>query len=134
MDTQLLASLKEICIEEAANFEVAPALIDVIIVKQLFKSGRRYLIPEYLQSGALFRLLENAYGPFTVLLDKDQPTLRFKDGRVIGADYCDLHPRICRWDALIYACVHAIVPGVREHITRVLYNRISGVFEPCYAA
>lgn len=132
MDTQLLASLKEICIEEASNFEVPPALIDVIIIKLLFRTPKRYLISEYLQSGALYRLLENSYGPYTVLLNKDQPTLRFKDGRVIGADYCDLHRRISRWDALIYACVHCIVPGTREQITRVLYERITSMLEPCY--
>ncbi|WP_440704380.1 hypothetical protein [Chryseobacterium sp. 22543] len=133
IDKQLLSLLRSVSIEEAADFQVPPALIDVILVKQVFKSSKRCLVEDYLQSGALFRFLKNTYGPFAVLTDLDQPTVCFSNGSYIGSEFCDIRVRICRWDGLIYRCVHGMVPGFRDKLTKVLSERILSILEPCYA-
>lgn len=132
MDKQLLSLLRRVSIEEAADFHVPPALIDVILVKQLFKSSKRFLVEDYLQSGALFRFLKNSYGPFRVLSDLDQPTVCFSNGTYIGTDFCDIRVRICRWDGLIYRCIDGMVPGFRDKLTKELSEKFLSIFEPCY--
>ena len=133
MDAQFIAILKEICIEEASNFQVPPALIDVIIVRQLFKTYRKPLIVEYLKSGALFRLLKNSKGPFVVLLDRDQPTVCFADGTLVRTNYSFFYPWISKWDTLIFAHLNDIKPGLKERIIKVVSERITSIVSSSWA-
>jgi len=134
MNTQdAIKELRNICIEEAAHFNVPPVLPEILLVKTMFKSRKRhYLIPEFLKSGALFRMLVNWNGSYDVLLDKGEPTIEFKDGTIIGENFDHRNPAVFRWDTLIHIVYIEITPSLRDEISKKLQCKVLNVFNLIY--
>lgn len=131
---QTVIEFRDICIEEAVNFKVPPALIEILFIRNLFKfKEHRHLITDYLKSGALFRFLENWNGPFEVVLFLDQPAIRFADGITVGADMNQDPTAYYRWERVIHLLYMDIMPSTRDQIIRNLVKRIGAVLCLSYA-
>jgi hypothetical protein len=131
---QTLTEFRAICIEEAVNFKVPPALMDIIFIRTLFKSKtHRYLIKDYLKDGALYRLMKNWYGSYEVLLNLEQPAIWFDNGILVGAD---LNVRVkakYKWEYVVHLLYMDIMPSTRDQIIDRLSRRIKFILRPSYA-
>ncbi|WP_143059245.1 hypothetical protein [Chitinophaga arvensicola] len=133
MSQHTISEFKAVCIDEASIHHVPPALIEVMLIKLLFKRESKYLIREYLKDGALYRLLTNLYGPFTVLLNFEQPTIKFENGFVIGSNYEKNNIPASRWESLLFHIYMEIQPEVRDRIITSLTQKINQVLFPVCA-
>ncbi|MET3877315.1 hypothetical protein [Chitinophaga sp. OAE865] len=124
---ETIKEMKTICIDIAANFEVPPALVEIILIKRLSELQKtRQMIPEYIKEGHLYRLLVNWKGRFLSIGQADQVWLQFSDGTIVG-DKKDDHLHTFSWDELTRIIHPKPNSALYRRIRETLIARITGL-------
>ena len=119
---QVIREIKLICIEEAANFKVPPAIIEIELFRKILRPQKwRILLPAYLKDGPLYRLLFNWNGTFNVILNQTNPVIEFNDSCAVAGSP---HRGTFKWDELIHLHRLPHMPLIKDEIALKLATRI----------
>ncbi|NSL90753.1 hypothetical protein [Chitinophaga solisilvae] len=79
----------DMSLQAAAHFHIQPFLSDYVMVQTLFPLSSDTAV-EYMQRGALRRLLINAKGNFQILRETSQLVIFFDDGDTLASTNSDM--------------------------------------------
>lgn len=130
---EAIREMKIICIDIAANLEVPPALVEIILIKALSENKETNLtIPDYLKDGHLSRLLVNWKGKFEPRIKENQVSLLFSDGTIVGSRKSHALQKTVGWSELTRLLQLEDTPDLYKQIsaglTYSLKSKIPGIF------
>ncbi|MFX1707229.1 hypothetical protein PV783_24890 [Chitinophaga sp. CC14] len=125
---QTIDHLKLICGEEASRLGVAPSLIEIYLIKQLYaRKKKRPLVRQYLKDCPLSKLLRQWNGPFKVLDDKSCPTFLFTDGTEVAIGSRRNSPLWYKWDDFITKTEMTLSSEAKSGIVQRLKQRLEQI-------